>query len=79
MAEPQDDYDQNEAMMNIINADTQYGPNNQNEADPEFDDGSQYLLNFEDEQKLLVQENPVQENTSELYLLIILHLLYIWN
>jgi hypothetical protein len=26
MAEPQDDYDQNEAMMNIINASTQYGP-----------------------------------------------------
>ena len=69
MAEPQDDYDQNEAMMNII---TQYGPNNRNKADPEFDDGSQYLLNFEDE-----QENPVQENASEVYLLIILHLLYI--
>jgi hypothetical protein len=33
MAEPQDDYDQNEAMMNIINAGTQYGPNNQDEAD----------------------------------------------
>ena len=48
MAEPQDDYDQNEAMMNIINAGTQYRPN-QNEADLEFDDGSQYLLNFEDE------------------------------
>ena len=56
MAKPQDDYDQNEAMMNIINADTQYGPN-QNKTDPEFDDGSQYLLNFEDEQELLVQEN----------------------
>jgi hypothetical protein len=27
MAEPQDDYDQNEAMMNIINAGTQYGTN----------------------------------------------------
>jgi hypothetical protein len=58
-------------MMNIINASTQYGPN-QNKADPEFDDGSQYLLNFEDEQELLVQENA-----SEIYLLIILHLLYI--
>ena len=69
MAEPRDDYDQNEAMMNIINAGTQYGPNNQ-----EFDDGSQYLLNFEDE-----QEPRVQENTGEVYLLIILHLLYIWN
>ena len=69
----QDDYDQNEAMMNIINAGTQYRPN-QNEADPEFDDGSQYLLNFEDEQELLVQENA-----GEVYLLIILHLLYIWN
>jgi hypothetical protein len=32
MAEPQDDYDQNETMMNIINASTQYGPN-QNKAD----------------------------------------------
>ena len=52
-AEPQDDYDQNEA-------------------DPEFNDGSQYLLNFEDEQELLVQENA-----GEVYLLIILHLLYI--
>ena len=58
--------------MNIINVDTQCGPNNQNEADPEFDDGSQYLLNFEDEQELLVQENA-----GEVYLLIILHLLYI--
>ena len=73
MAEPQDDYDQNEAMMNILNVGTQYGPN-QNEADPEFNDGSQYLLNFEDEQELLVQENA-----GEVYLLKILHLLYIWN
>jgi hypothetical protein len=32
MTEPQDDYVQNETMMNIINASTQYGPN-QNEAD----------------------------------------------
>ena len=63
--------------MNIINAGTQYGPNNQDKADLEFDDGSQYLLNFEDEQKLLVKENPVQENAGEVYLLIILHLLYI--
>jgi hypothetical protein len=52
MAKPQDDYDQNEAMMNIINAGTQYG-HDQNVADPaEFDDGTQYLLNFEDEQNL---------------------------
>ena len=77
MAEPRDDYDQNEAMMNIINAGTQYGPNNQSEANSEFDDGSQYLLNFEGEQELLLQENPVQENTGEVYLLIILPLLYI--
>jgi hypothetical protein len=76
MAEPQDDYDQNEAMMNIINVGTQYGPN-QNEADPEFDDGSQYLVNFEDKRELLVQENPVQENAGEVYFLIILHILYI--
>ena len=62
--------------MNIINVGTQYRPN-QNKADPDFDDGSQYLLNFEDEQEPLVQENPVQENVGEVYLLIILHLLYI--
>ena len=40
----------------------------------EFDDGGQYLLNFEDGQELLVQENA-----SEVYLLIILHLLYIYE
>ena len=61
-------------MMNIINAGTQYGPNNQDGADAEFDDSSQYLLNFEDKQEPLVQENA-----GEAYLLIILHLLYIWN
>ena len=72
MADPQDD-SENEAMMNIINVGTQYGPN-QNEAVLKFDDGSQYLLNFEDEQELLVQENA-----SKVYLLLILHLLYIWN
>ena len=78
MADQQDDYD-NEAMMNIINADSQYGPN-QNEADPQdFDNGSQYLINFEDEQENPVQGNHVQENAGEVYLLIILHLLYIWN
>jgi len=79
MADPQEDYE-NEAMMNIINAGSQYGPN-QNKADLVFDDGSQYLLKFEDEQKLLVQENPMQENpmqenVGEVYLLLILHLLY---
>jgi hypothetical protein len=74
MVEPQDDYDQNVAMMNIINAGTQYGPNNQNEVDLKFDNGSQYLLNFEDEQEPLVQENA-----GEVYLLIILHLLYIYE
>jgi len=58
MSKPQDDYNQNEAVMNIINVGTQYGPN-QNEVDPEFDDSSQYLLNFEDKQEPLVQENPV--------------------
>ena len=56
--------------MNIINVGTQYRPN-QNVADPKFDDGSQYLLNFEDEQEL------VQENAGHVYLLIILHLLYL--
>ena len=47
-------------------------PNNQDEADPEFVNSSQYLLIFEDEQEPLVQENA-----GEVYLLIILHLLYI--
>ena len=74
MGELQDDNDQNEAMMNIINVGTQYGPNNQDEADPEFDDDSEYLLNFEDKQEPLVQES-----TGDVYLLIILHILYIWN
>ena len=73
MSKPQDDYNQNEAVMNIINVGTQYGPN-QNEVDPEFDDSSQYLLNFEDKQEPLVQES-----TGDVYLLIILHILYIWN
>jgi hypothetical protein len=74
MAEPQDDYDQNETMMNIINTVTQYGPN-QNEADQEFDD---YLANLEDEHEPHVQEPPpVLESAGEVYLLIILHLLYI--
>ena len=36
--------------------------------------GTQYLLNFDDEQKNFVQENPVQESVGEVYLLIILHL-----
>ena len=58
--------------MNIINVGSQHGPK-QNEADPQdFDDGTQYLINFEDE-----QENHVQENAGKVYLLIILHLLYI--
>jgi hypothetical protein len=70
MAEPQDDYDQNEARMNIINAGTQYGPN-QNEADQEFDN---YLANLEDE-----NEPHVQESAGKVYLLIILHLLYIYE
>lgn len=68
MAEPHDDFDQNETMMNIINASTQYGLN-QNEADQVFDD---YLVNLEHE-----QEPPVQESVGEVYLLIVLHLLYI--
>ena len=46
-------------------------------ADPQdFDDGSQYLINFEDEQENPVQGNHVQENAGEVYLLIIKHLLY---
>jgi hypothetical protein len=44
--------------MNIINAGTQYG-SNQNEADQEFDD---YLANLEDEHEPHVQKPPpVQE------------------
>jgi hypothetical protein len=42
MANPQDGYDHNEAMMNIINADDQYGA--PNEADQEF---NAYLANLE--------------------------------
>ena len=78
MDDPQDDY-QNEAMMDIINAGTQYGPIEADNNVMDFDDGSQYLINFDDEQENLGQENPVQESAGEVYLLIILHLLYIWN
>ena len=77
MADPQDDYEQNEAMINIFNAGTQYGPNEADNNAADFDDdddGTQYLLNFDDEQKNFVQENPVQESVGEVYLLIILHL-----
>jgi hypothetical protein len=73
MADSQDDY-QNEAMMDIINAGTQYGPNKADNNAADFDDGSQYLINFDDEQENLVQENPMQESAGEVYLLIILHL-----
>ena len=73
MADPQEDYE-NEAMMNIINGGSQYGPNQNKVGPQDFDDDSQYLINFEDG-----QENPMQENAGEVYLLIILHLLYIWN
>jgi hypothetical protein len=76
MADPQDDYDHNEAMLNIINAVTQYAPN-QNEADQEF---NAYLANLAVEQKPHVQEPPVQESASEVYLLIVyLHLIYIYE
>ena len=73
MANPQDDY-QNEARMDIINAGTQYGPNEADNNATKFDDGTQYLINFDDEQENLVQENPAQESAGEVYLLIILHL-----
>jgi len=73
MADPQDDY-QNEAMMDIINTGTQYGPNEADNNTADFDDGTQYLINFDDEQENLVQENPAQESAGEVYLLIILHL-----
>jgi hypothetical protein len=72
MADPRDDY--NEAMMDLINSGggSQYGPN-QNEVGPDFnDDGSQYLV-FDDPQDNL----PEQENVGDVYLLKILHLLYI--
>jgi hypothetical protein len=69
----QDDYNHNEAMLNIINAGTQYGPN-QNEADHEF---NAYLANLAVEQQPHVQEPPVQESAGEVYLLIVyLHLIY---
>jgi hypothetical protein len=69
MADPQDDYDHNEAMLNIINVDTQYSPN-QNATDQEF---NAYLAN------LAVEQQPhVQESAGEVYLLIVyLHLIYI--
>jgi hypothetical protein len=78
MADSQDDY-QNEAMMDIINAGTQYGPNEANNNTADFDDGSQYLINFDDEQENLVQENPMKESASKVYLLIILHLQIIYE
>jgi hypothetical protein len=37
MADPRDDYDQNEAMVDLINSDSQYGPK-RNEANQDFDD-----------------------------------------
>ena len=67
MADQQDGY-QNEAMMDIINAGTQYGPIAADNNAMDFDDGSQYLINFDDE-----QENLVPESVGEVYLLIILH------
>ena len=73
MADPQEDYE-NEAMMNIINGGSQYGPNQNKVGPQDFDDDSQYLINFDDVQENLVQENPMQESASEVYLLIILHL-----
>ena len=51
-------------MMDIINASSQYGPNEAN--NPDFDDGSQYLnLDVDDG-----QGNVVQENAGEVYLFI---------
>ena len=66
---------QDDTTMDIINADTQY--------DAGDDDDRQYLINFDgdgqenDGQDNVVQENVVQKNAGEVYLLIILHLLYI--
>jgi hypothetical protein len=73
MADTQDDYDHNEAMLNIINAGSQYGPN-QNEVDQEF---NAYLENLVVEQQPHVQEPPMQESAGEVYLLIVYsHLRY---
>ena len=58
--------------MDIINNNTQYGPIEADNNAADFDDGTQYLINFDN-----VQENPAQESAGEVYLLIILHLLYI--
>ena len=73
MDDPQYDY-QNEAMMDIINAGTQYGPIEADNNATDFDDGSQYLINFDDEQENLGQENPIQESAGKVYLYIFLHL-----
>ena len=69
IADLQDDYEQNEAIMNIINVGTQYGLNEADNHAADDDDSTQYLLNFDD-----VQENHMQESAGEVYLLIILHL-----
>jgi hypothetical protein len=58
MANPQDRYDHNEVMMNIINGGDQYGAPNQNEANQEF---NAYLANLEVEQQPQVQEPHVQQ------------------
>jgi hypothetical protein len=39
----------------------------------DFDDGTQYLINFDDEQENLVQENPTKKSAGKVYLLIIFH------
>jgi hypothetical protein len=48
-------------MMDIINAGTQYGSNEADNNMVDFDDGTQYLINFDDEQENLVQENPTKK------------------
>jgi hypothetical protein len=63
MVDPQDEYDHNEAMMNIINTSNQYGTPNQNKANQEF---NTYLANLV-EQQPHVQEPHVQESAGEVY------------
>lgn len=71
MADPRDD-DYNEEMMNIINSTEPYLPINQNEAEPEIeDDGTQYLINFDE-----LVENPEQQNAGEVIYIYICIVLY---
>jgi hypothetical protein len=51
---------QDDAMMDIVNISTQYSVGGDN---LDFDDGSQYLINFDVDG----QDNVVQQNAGEVY------------